>query len=84
MRLNIFRATIFVAFWTITMTLKASFELHNQQLYVLYSLTKYHSGDQVKKTDMGRACSTCGGEERCPDGFSGETLGKETTWKTQV
>jgi hypothetical protein len=22
---------------------------------------------------MGRACSTCGGEERCIQGFSGET-----------
>jgi hypothetical protein len=23
-------------------------------------LTKYHSGDQVKKTEMGRTCGTCG------------------------
>ena len=28
-------------------------------------LTKYHAGDQVKKTEMGRTCSTYGGEERC-------------------
>jgi hypothetical protein len=28
-------------------------------------LTKYHSGDQVKKTDVGRTCSMYGGEERC-------------------
>jgi hypothetical protein len=35
--------------------------------------SKYHSGDQVKKTEMGRACGTYGGEERCIQGFSGET-----------
>jgi hypothetical protein len=28
-------------------------------------LTKYHSGDQVKKTEMGRTCGMYGGEERC-------------------
>jgi hypothetical protein len=39
---------------------------------------------QVKKTEMGRTCGTYGGEERCIQGFSGETLGKETTWKTQA
>jgi hypothetical protein len=36
-------------------------------------LTKYHSGDQVKKTEMGRTYGTYGGEERCIQGFSGET-----------
>jgi hypothetical protein len=36
-------------------------------------LTKYHSGDEVKKTEMGRTCGTNGGEERCIQGFSGET-----------
>jgi hypothetical protein len=36
-------------------------------------LTKYHSGDQVKKTEMGRTCGIYGGEERCIQGFSGET-----------
>jgi hypothetical protein len=36
-------------------------------------LTKYHSGDKVKKTEMGRTCGTSGGEERCIQGFSGET-----------
>jgi hypothetical protein len=34
-------------------------------------LTEYHSGDQVKKTEMGRTCSTDGCEERCIQGFSG-------------
>ena len=32
--------------------------LHNKELYAL--LTKYHSGDQVKKTEMGRTCGTYG------------------------
>jgi hypothetical protein len=36
-------------------------------------LTKYHSVDQVKKTEMGRTCGTYGGEERCIQGFGGET-----------
>jgi hypothetical protein len=33
---------------------------------------------------MGRTCGTYGGEERCIQGFSGETWGKEITWKTQA
>jgi hypothetical protein len=44
----------------------------------------YHSGAQVKKTEMGRTCGTYGGEERCIQGFSGETWWKETTWKTEA
>jgi hypothetical protein len=36
-------------------------------------LTKYHSGDQVKKTEMGRTCGMYVGEERCVQDFSGET-----------
>jgi hypothetical protein len=31
-----------------------------------------------------RACSTYVGEERCIQGFGGETWGKDTTWKTQA
>jgi hypothetical protein len=34
--------------------------------------------------DMGGACSTYGGEERCIQGFGGETWGKETTGETQA
>jgi hypothetical protein len=47
--------------------------LHNKELYALYSSPKYHSGDQVKKTEMGRTFGTYGGEERCIQGFNGET-----------
>ena len=35
--------------------------------------TKYCSGDQIEKIEMGGACSTCGGEERCIQSFGGET-----------
>ena len=45
---------------------------------------KYSSSDQIEKNDMGGACSTYGGEERCIQGFGGETRGKETTWKAQA
>jgi len=31
------------------------------------------SGDQIEKNEMGRACSAYGGEERCIQGFGGET-----------
>jgi hypothetical protein len=48
--------------------------LHNKELYVCsVFVTKYRSGDEVKKTEMGRTCGTFGGEERCIQGFSGET-----------
>jgi hypothetical protein len=38
-----------------------------------FLMTWYHSGDEVKKTEMGRTCGTYGGEERCIQGFSEET-----------
>ena len=30
------------------------------------------SGDKIEKNEMGGACSTYGGEERCVQGFGGE------------
>jgi hypothetical protein len=48
--------------------------LRNNELYSLYSSpNNYYSGDQIKKTEVGRICSTYGGEERCIQCFSGET-----------
>jgi hypothetical protein len=35
-------------------------------------LTKYYSHDQIKKNEMGRACSTYGGKERCIQGLGGK------------
>jgi hypothetical protein len=45
-------------------------------------LTKYYSGDQIKKNKIGRACSKYRGEERYIQGFGRKTYGKEATWKT--
>jgi hypothetical protein len=33
---------------------------------------QYHSGDEVKKTEMSRTCGTYGGEERCIQDFDGK------------
>jgi len=41
--------------------------------YFHYSDTKYCSGDKIEKNEEGGACSTYGGEERCTQGFGGET-----------
>jgi len=35
--------------------------------------TKYYSGDRIEKNEMGGSCSTYGGEDRCIQGFGGET-----------
>ena len=35
--------------------------------------TPHHSGNQIKKTEMGRTCSIYGGEERCTKDFGRET-----------
>jgi len=45
-------------------------------------ITKYCSGDQMEKNEMGGACSAYVGEEKCIQGFGGETCGKENIWKT--
>jgi hypothetical protein len=50
--------------------------------FISVLLPNYHSGDQINKNEMGGACDTYGGQERCILGFGGETCGKETTWKT--
>jgi hypothetical protein len=38
-------------------------------------LTKYYLGDDIKKNEMGGAWDICGEEERCIQGFGGETWG---------
>jgi hypothetical protein len=43
-------------------------KLLNEKLYGLYS----SSGDQIKKNQLGRACSTYGGEKRYIRGFGRE------------
>jgi hypothetical protein len=47
--------------------------LHNKELYALYSSPNIIRVMEVKKTEMGRTCGTYRGEERCIQGFNGET-----------
>jgi hypothetical protein len=47
--------------------------LHNKELYALYSSPNIIPMNKIKKTEICRACSMYGGEERCIQGFSGET-----------
>jgi len=42
------------------------------------------SGDQVKKNKAGLSCSTYGGDEKCTQGSSEETAGKELEDKVKV
>ena len=39
-------------------------------------LTKYYSGDKIEKNEMGWACRTYRGQERCIQGFGGKPEGK--------
>jgi hypothetical protein len=47
--------------------------LHNEELYDLYSLTKYYLGDQIEKNEMGGAYSMYGGHKRFIQDFGWET-----------
>jgi hypothetical protein len=44
----------------------------------------YCAGGKIKKNEMGRACGTYGGGERCAQGFGGEARGIETIGETQT
>jgi hypothetical protein len=47
--------------------------------FLLCTPHKYYSGDQIKKNEMGEACSTYGRQKRCIQDFGRETRGKEST-----
>jgi hypothetical protein len=47
--------------------------------FVFFLLIKYYAVDEIKKTELGRACSTYGGEEQYIHESGGENRGKETT-----
>jgi hypothetical protein len=49
-------------------------KLYNEELII-----KYYGGDQIEKNEMGGACNTYWGQERCLQGFGRKTQGKETT-----
>ena len=42
------------------------------------------AGGKIEKNEMGGACGTYGGGERCAQGSGGETGGKDTTGETQT
>jgi hypothetical protein len=45
---------------------------------------KYNQNDQVKENEMGRTCSTNGGEEECIEDFGRKARMKDTTRKTKT
>ena len=45
-------------------------KLHNE---LNSQYTQYCAGDKIEKNEMGGACGTYGGRERCVQGFGGET-----------
>ena len=47
-------------------------KLHNEELNSVL-LTQYCVVDKIEKNEMGGACGTYGGRERCAQGFGGET-----------
>jgi len=55
-------------------------KLHIGELNGLY-LTKYCSGDQIQKTELGGACSAYGEKERCIQGLVGKPKGKRALGK---
>jgi hypothetical protein len=70
-------------FLTIYHTLKPTLTISNFfYFYVPYA--GLMNNKIIKIIEMGRVCGTYGRQERCIQGFGGETWGKETTWKTQA
>ena len=47
--------------------------MHKTKSFKLSASHQILLSDQVKKTEMGRACGTYGAWERCMLGFGGET-----------
>ena len=48
-------------------------KLHNEKLNDLYPSPNIVRGIKSRKNEMGVACGTYGGRERCAQGFGGET-----------
>ena len=44
-------------------------KLHNEELSELVLLTQYYAGGKIEKNEMGVACGTYGGWERCAQGY---------------
>ena len=56
------------------------FTFHNG---VFYLLTQYGAGDKIEMNEMGGACGTYGGRERCAQGFGGGDLRERDHWEDQ-
>ena len=48
-------------------------KLHNEELNDLYTSPNIVAGDKIGKNEMGGACGTYGGREKCAQGFGGKT-----------
>jgi hypothetical protein len=59
-------------------------ELHNEELYNLYSSPSTIRMTKSKKDEMGRASTTNGGEKKCIEDIGGKARRKETTGKTKT
>ena len=57
-------------------------KLYNEELRELLLRTQYCAGGKIEKNEMGGVCGAYGGGERCVQGSSGETCGKETIGET--
>ena len=57
----------------VTINLSDSFRTRNIFAVTFIVLLTKHTGDQIKKNEMGKACGTYGMQERCIYGFGGET-----------
>jgi hypothetical protein len=58
--------------------------LHNKEFYALYSSPDVIWVIKSRRPRWAGHLARMGGEKRYIQGFSGETRGKETTWKTQT
>jgi hypothetical protein len=45
---------------------------------MVIEFTQYCEGDKIEKNEMGGACGTYGGRERCAQSVGGETKGTES------
>ena len=65
---SLFR-TVAISFFFLVTNIKH----YDMVMTISVLLSKYYWGVEIEKNEIGGACSTCGGEERCIQGFGGET-----------
>ena len=57
-------------------------EINIREVLCSVLITKYHSGDQIKKNEMGGTYGKCWEQERCIKGLGENTSWKDVNWKT--